>query len=887
MYRLRKITELKDFRFFRDYKWDENNCRLFDRNNIVYGWNGSGKTSLCDLFRELEIGQLSNNNTRFTLLFQDEQTGKNGLITQSNLNIIPYTFRVFHQDYIRENIEKIDQVKHIFSIGKEQKDRIGEIQNLREKLIVQETTIKEMKQTLESEQQSFEKFKVENAKAIKDAAVYTNAYNKNKFYQAYQHLERRSILPDDEYQKMLAAVRAEPRPIITSVRTRFIQPTVIEYINAILSETPVNITIESLKQDAAVNGWVEQGLDIHERRGISTCLFCGNPISEGQLEKLRGHFNKSYKELSEKIDGTIKLLLEKKKQFDETKMLLPEKGLFYAELQKEYELLYMSAQTICGEYSVVLSKVIDLLKKKKSNMISEEYVNEFSLLIAPLSFDFGVFEQISQLIDTHNAKTNAFNENIAAAQQKIEIHLISECADKIAKYERTICEQTVQIDNKQKNIGKLKEQIGLLEHQVRNTQIPADAINRDIEFIMGRNELVFTNTEFGYKITRMGNIAENLSTGEKNAIALIYFFNTLLDIDVDIQNTIVVLDDPISSFDSNFYYNAISYIREKTEKVGQLFIFTHKFSLLKDFSKMYNKEVNKYMIQRLEDSPQLINEDKLISQYHDEYAYLFKKIYDFVKEPPTLTGEYLQYPNMARRLLEGFLTFKLPLPSDKSTMIDKVLELEKSGNTTAGRAILRLLNNQSHFKVIQDGDLSDDIDNIAILPDILRHLLEFMKFHDPKHYNTLAAYCDGEYDAEGDVVPKKTLPPTHMVKLYGMAASAGLGNFLDDAYVEREISVANPECTFAVRISGDSMEPQIMDGSIALVKQCDVVPSPHVGVVWYRGEVYCKKLVQTDKNLLLISINKNYPPIEVFPDEEEFHVFGEVIEYLNPKDVNT
>ena len=105
---------------------------------------------------------------------------------------------------------------------------------------------------------------------------------------------------------------------------------------------------------------------------------------------------------------------------------------------------------------------------------------------------------------------------------------------------------------------------------------------------MGRNELKFIRNPIGYQITRNGQLAEHLSKGEENAIALIYFFNSFLNIDTDIKNTIVVLDDPISSFDSNFYYNAISYISEKTKEAGQIFIFTHKFSEFKDYTIMYN-----------------------------------------------------------------------------------------------------------------------------------------------------------------------------------------------------------------------------------------------------------------------------------------------------------
>ena len=37
MYSLRKIKELKNYRFFKDYKWDEDDCKLFKKYNLIYG----------------------------------------------------------------------------------------------------------------------------------------------------------------------------------------------------------------------------------------------------------------------------------------------------------------------------------------------------------------------------------------------------------------------------------------------------------------------------------------------------------------------------------------------------------------------------------------------------------------------------------------------------------------------------------------------------------------------------------------------------------------------------------------------------------------------------------------------------------------------------------
>jgi len=65
-----------------------------------------------------------------------------------------------------------------------------------------------------------------------------------------------------------------------------------------------------------------------------------------------------------------------------------------------------------------------------------------------------------------------------------------------------------QLNEQRDTLEKLTQQINDLEQSVKNSQIPADAINRDIEFIMGRKELVFSNSALGYQITRGGKRAK-------------------------------------------------------------------------------------------------------------------------------------------------------------------------------------------------------------------------------------------------------------------------------------------------------------------------------------------------------------------------------------------
>lgn len=874
MLALRKIKELKGYRFFQNYKWDESGCKLFAQNNLIYGWNGSGKTTLCDFFKDLERGVVSYDDASCALLFEDLSTKQMKTITQTTLGSAPYAFRVFHQSYIQENIAQ-DNVKHIFTVGKEQAEKLAEAKKLRTLASQQDALVKKASSDYNDLLREFDRLKTAKAKTIKDTVNYSNAYNKNRYYEAHQALSKKVTLSKEEYQKAAAALHARQLAELQYTFPTFIQSSVKEYICSILSQTPVNNTIDALKKDAAISSWVEQGLSLHDEKSSTICLFCGNKVSIDRFDELRNHFNKSYRELSDKIDKAVDLLYNKYQQFENIKTSLPNPGLLYEEFQQQYQQHTVEAASLCDHYMAIIIKIIDVLKTKKADMINDTLTEEFIALVEQLSFDYTVFDRITQIFVDHNKKTQEFQKSIVRAQNAIELHLLSSFADEITAFEKKIEEKMKDLDDQVAVLEQQKKQIAILDQDVRNSQIPADEINRDIAFIMGRAELVFENTEQGYRITRKGKRAKNLSKGEENAIALIYFFNTLHDMTVNAANTIVVLDDPISSFDSNFYYNAISYIREKTLNVGQTFIFTHKFALLKDFSMMFKEHTNRYTIQRVLDAPQIKDESDFIEKYHDEYAYLFKKIYDFVKTPPEDTSDYLQYPNIARRVLEGFLTFKLP---NASTLMDKVLELEQGRSTAAGRSVMRLLNNHSHLRVISSTDLADDIDSIVVLPDILNNLMEFIKFHDKRHYDTLAKLCDPLYNADGNAVEVIKIPKRE-IKFFTMTASAGPGDFLDNDPAATTLEVSNQECDFAVKISGDSMEPDVHDGDIVLVKSCEEVPHAHKGVVWYKGVCYCKKLVQTENGLLLVSLNRGYEPIPVV-SVDEYHLFGEVVEII-------
>ncbi|MBQ4521626.1 MAG: DUF262 domain-containing protein [Lachnospiraceae bacterium] len=124
-----------------------------------------------------------------------------------------------------------------------------------------------------------------------------------------------------------------------------------------------------------------------------------------------------------------------------------------------------------------------------------------------------------------------------------------------------------------------------------------------------------------------------------------------------------------------------------------------------------------------------------------------------------------------------------------------------------------------------------------------------------------------------------------LIKLYSLPASAGNGNILfDDNTPYVEISTTNRKADFALKISGDSMEPEIPNGSIVLIKRQDMINSGQIGIFLYDGEIRCKKFYKNKKNISLISINKQYSPLNI-SSNRRLDILGVVIDVQIPQNM--
>lgn len=103
---------------------------------------------------------------------------------------------------------------------------------------------------------------------------------------------------------------------------------------------------------------------------------------------------------------------------------------------------------------------------------------------------------------------------------------------------------------------------------------------------------------------------------------------------------------------------------------------------------------------------------------------------------------------------------------------------------------------------------------------------------------------------------------TKIIPLLSTAAAAGPGEMDTGLPFEKYEAPANSKADFAVRISGDSMEPLLEDGQIVLC----IEKTPQIGdvaVMMVNGALLVKQFIGDGRNIYLRSINRKRKDADV------------------------
>ncbi len=167
-------------------------------------------------------------------------------------------------------------------------------------------------------------------------------------------------------------------------------------------------------------------------------------------------------------------------------------------------------------------------------------------------------------------------------------------------------------------------------------------------------------------------------------------------------------------------------------------------------------------------------------------------------------------------------------------------------------------------------------------------------------FNVSVAYLKGETDIKkepafsdrlDDIYPSE---PMVEFKIIGSVLAGYDGSAVEEQTGEVELIPASmlrgheKEAFFVLRVNGDSMAPQYIDGDRVLVLRCTSVDSGSVAVIMYNGdEATIKKVnyIFGEDWLVLEPLNPSYPKLRIEgPDLERCRVLGKVIKILRDTD---
>lgn len=741
---IKKLLEIKNLGIFNDYRWDES-MPEFGRFNLIYGWNGSGKTTLSELFSAFENGELDEHPDLKYKIDTNEGEYTEGSSYSKKI-------RVFNQKYIAQNIDILScKANPIYILGEEnkkladliKKDEItlkgnpetGDLGKLKELEIKK----KELEQKEEIKAEHFSSV----AKIISTniSGVSARNYRRNNAEKDFESLKSKKLLHEQDIEKHLSTLKQQEMEILDQIErviTEDHAEKIIEEAKILLKQTVEVVAIARLQQHPHISQWVEDGFKLHQQENSKSCEFCGQILPEDRLRSLTAYFNEADKKLKEDADALLVRIEKLEKAIRDLKVA--DKANFYTEFQEEYSLRVSNLEDAKQKLAMdILSFKEELVSKKLQTTVSLKLSKTFN--VNPY---INLVNELNNFVSSHNEKSKNFSDAKKDAQGKLKEHYLSEKYDIVQSLKSDISKLEGEIyalengspdDSNDIGVKKIQARIDENKNKISISGLACDEINRQLETFLGRRELVLEDSEDGYILKRNGEIAKNLSEGEKTAIAFVYFTIHLKDRDFDMSHDIVVVDDPISSLDSNSLFQAFSFLKNAVQESAQVFIFTHNYDFLQLiinwFRGMKKRQGAKsyYMIKNNRSNgkrvAQLDGLDKLLINYNSEYQYLFKTLLDF--SPDGTIDSVYHIPNIARKVLDSFLMVMIPDNSNPYQKLDQI-DFDKNKKT----AIYKFTNDQSHIT-----GKGFDPSLVSESQNVIAYLLEMMKFAFPKHYEVL------------------------------------------------------------------------------------------------------------------------------------------------------
>lgn len=713
--------------------------------NFLFGLNGSGKTTISRVMGA-----------------PDSQRYEKCHIEWDGT---PMKCVVYNRDYVAENFAT-SSVPGIFTLGKANADvqeqitacegELNKLENLCDKLqrdLGEDATVGLRKQLADLESsytESFweEKKRLDNTplqKALKGFRAKKDTF-KEKLLERTDDQEE--VLERQKLEQLCTQWfndGAEPTP---SLKIPDFAPLFTLETSDILKKVVVgksNIDFSRLIEKLNNASWVRQGANfLPNSEGL--CPFCQKPLDQELYDKINDYFDETYRadvQSIEKVCGEYSRVSDN--VLLQLEQLLAAPSHFIPALEELRLVNQKLKNTIDNNKQL-------LFRKKQSP-------NEVVSLSLTKELTDGAVQQLKKAnasIADYNNKIRHIKDEQSALSEKVWQYIRKQldCLIKCYKEEKErlnkeIDSKSSELETIKQAIMEKKEELYSLEKRLTSVYPTAKGINDLLhKYGFGGFSLKVDDSKKNYQFIRANGASafESLSEGERNLVTFLYFMYSLKgSIDGAGLNSdkIVVIDDPVSSLDSEVLFLVSSLIRDLFKDVfdgngsiKQLFILSHNTFFFKQVSYkegLKPKKTGYWMIRKSANVSE-------IKMYPDNpvtstYEMLWDVVKDAQKNP--LQSNTVTLANTMRRIIEYYFHFlgklnlnslHLDFPDDERPVVKSLISWVHAGSHSA----------------FDDYSVTPNLYDSQVFLKVFREVFE-KKGHLP-HYDMMMSNKKGSYE---------------------------------------------------------------------------------------------------------------------------------------------
>lgn len=768
---LRRLNWIRDGGYFDDFQWDSS-LPDFERINVIYGSNGSGKSSLArvlDVLRSTDDGHL-----QASVSVAD---GTSVRTTDGRRDPVFNRLLVFNEEYVARSHRFRDgsaDMEAVLTLGERTAEDEQQLERLRDEqkqLLDEQVTLIEEKEQLERQIDSA--YTRVSQAVVSDASraggmyasrgKYSVAKVRSRLGQLRDQLEALEPIDLDAKKHLISGDNRDELP--SSSLSMSIRDDLVPTAMRLLARTPVTIVLDTLKDNPDCSGWVQEGIALHS--ATKTCAFCGGMLTDDRRNQIERHFSDEVEQLQRELVHLTAELRTAEAGAESIASNIPASGLLFEDLRGSFEIEEQAVRSQITAFKEWCAQLRSKLAAKRENVLGTV---PYDLSEPPVIDGSG----LSRYRDHHNQRVTVHGQLVQEAAEAVELHhmkteesLINALLEKQTAVETRLTEISGRLDEIDTDVVSLETAEG-------DPTPSAQVLTREVGRLLGRTELIFEPSGKRYRVLRQGRPASNLSVGEQTAITLVHFLETVAKFDATGGKPIVVIDDPVSSLDSNIFMGVSTYlwsaaISTAPVSLGQMFLLTHNFDLFRqwdiqleklhaakgmatEFSaalyELRSRHVTtggsprrRPVLATWPESPAA--RKKMRSSYHHAFL-LMAKAHQKLKAEDVLENRLdaqLLFPNLIRRVLESFLAFKRPELTGNFTeaMRKATPMLEEAGYKGDAAALRQQLTRYTHAYSHSETPDTNDVVNSDEIASALAAAFSFMRLLDDAHFRGL---CD-------------------------------------------------------------------------------------------------------------------------------------------------